>query len=223
MEPTSKQSRISRVDLRYRHRAQDVLSKEEKEQKEQDELESRDQVDQPLSKREQKGRAIMGRAHRLFHRRAATEPSKVLTVVVDVVATIDTNGSVLGLATSTPVLATTAPGLATSTPGVVSVQAVPTVVLPSVPAVPPFPSDLTVPAYPYPSGVPTAGASSSSPLPSVSPTSTPVSESVSIQTSGVSSISSLVPSSSSVLPAPTGFNSTISSKSHVYINIVIAH
>ena len=212
METTSKESKRSRVDLRYRHRAQDVSVKKEPEQKNEKKWESRDETDEPLLKREQKGRAVMGQAHRMFHRRAAVVPSKVLTVVVDVVATVDTNGSIIGLATSTP-------GLPTSILGVVAVQAVPTVVLPSVPAVPPFPSDLTVPAYPFPSGVPIAGASSSSPLTSLLPTSTSVSESVSVQTSDIGYGSSITPS---VLPSSDGLNSTLSSKSCENINTLVS-
>ncbi|KAF2713054.1 hypothetical protein K504DRAFT_472534 [Pleomassaria siparia CBS 279.74] len=135
----------------------------------------------------------MGRAHRMFHRRAAEKPSKILTVIVDVIATVDTNGSVIGLATSTPGLAD------------ISVQAVPTIVLPSVPAVPPFPSDLTVPAYPWSSGVPAAEplASTSIPAPSSSPAPTliAISESSSAFSSDLSSM----------LPSTFSFNSTISS------------
>ncbi|KAF2785987.1 hypothetical protein K505DRAFT_156395 [Melanomma pulvis-pyrius CBS 109.77] len=179
METVARASKISRVDLRYRHRAQDVLPKDGQEQD--DEPESPDDVDEPLLIREQKGRAVMGRAHRMFHRRPAVEPSKVLTVIVDVVATVDASGNVIGLATSTP--------------GLVNVQALPTVVLPSVPAVPPFPSDLTVPAYPWPSGVPTAVLSTST---SPSPTST---------STATSRSSSAVSSS---LASSIGFNSTSS-------------
>ncbi|KAF2656160.1 hypothetical protein K491DRAFT_704146 [Lophiostoma macrostomum CBS 122681] len=74
----------------------------------------------------------------MFHRQAASS-SNVLTVGVQVVATIDPSGN------------TVVQGTVTN--AVPSVPAVPTVPLPSVPSVPAFPSDLTVPAYPWPSGV----------------------------------------------------------------------
>jgi hypothetical protein len=74
----------------------------------------------------------------MFHRRQA-EPSRTLTVVVEVVATVNDQGRIVPQETRT----------LEATPDV------PKAPLPSVPAVPPFPSDLavpSVPAFPFPSG-----------------------------------------------------------------------
>ncbi|KAF2875618.1 hypothetical protein BDV95DRAFT_626136 [Massariosphaeria phaeospora] len=101
----------------------------------------------------------MGKAHRMFHRRAAPDAPKILTVPVEVVATIDGNGNVIAQETHTPALPSVpAVPVVPVVPAVPAVPAVPTVPMPSVPPVPPFPSDLTVPAYPFPSGVPTVAA-----------------------------------------------------------------
>ncbi|OAL52805.1 hypothetical protein IQ07DRAFT_609401 [Pyrenochaeta sp. DS3sAY3a] len=120
----------------------------------------------------------MTKDHRMFHRRAPQVATQVVTVAVEVVATVDTNGNVLGQETVLPQV----PGLPTevpvpalpvvsdlplqsvvaqalpSDPAVVAlaasvpvVPAVPTPAapsLPQVPSVPPFPSDLKVPAVP---------------------------------------------------------------------------
>ncbi|KAJ4361818.1 hypothetical protein N0V83_010759 [Neocucurbitaria cava] len=117
-------------------------------------------------------RVSMGKGHRLFHRRAAQAATQVVTVNVDIVATVDTNGNLLAQETVTSqgqTLATAAAAAAASepsvevpaVPAVPSVPAVPTVALPSVPSVPPFPSDLvvpSVPAFPWPSGVSASAA-----------------------------------------------------------------
>ncbi|KAF2249468.1 hypothetical protein BU26DRAFT_318572 [Trematosphaeria pertusa] len=166
METIALPSRISRVDSRYRHWAQDVspqgkaVQRPRREEEEQEEALLHDSLDEPLLLREQKGRAVMGRAHRLFHRRAEQKTSRTLTVKVEVVATLDASGNIIGQETATA--------------SIPQVPAVPTDPLPSVPAVPPFPSDLTVPAYPWPSGVPTgvAGGSGTQVVISPAPTST---------------------------------------------------
>ncbi|CBX91715.1 predicted protein [Plenodomus lingam JN3] len=189
----------------------------------------------------------MTKDHRWFHRRAARASPRVVTVNVEVVATVDTNGHTLAQETKPPhtlspsqpanqdpakAVASAAPVIPASAPPVdppppvpslppqlppsalpvpkPSLEpAVPTVAapaLPSVPAVPPFPSNLVVPsvvAYPWPSGIPVAqsvGSSSSAAVVS-SPNSAP-------QSSGGSStpipaISSLSSNSTSSLSIPS--------------------
>jgi hypothetical protein len=84
--------------------------------------------DKDLRRQEEKSQDMRPK-HRLLHRRQALEVPN-LTVVVNVVAEVDVNGNTMAVSTATE----TAP-----------VTQVP---LPSVPSVPPFPSDLTVPAVP---------------------------------------------------------------------------
>lgn len=67
-----------------------------------------------------KGQKVMGKKHRLLHRRLAAESS--YPTIANVVATVDQNRSAIAVHTVSS--------------------------LPTVPAVPPFPSDLTVPAVP---------------------------------------------------------------------------
>lgn len=149
MERSPLPTRISRVDLRYRRRTRDLAPRGDPApgqgvQKE-EEAPLHD-VDEPLLIREQKGRAVMGRAHQQFHRRGPQQATHILTVSVQVIATLDSSGNLIGQETVTP----TIPTVPTS--------------LPVVPTVPAFPSDLTVPAYPWPSGVPSAQAISGSGL-----------------------------------------------------------
>jgi hypothetical protein len=131
-------------------------------------------------------RPAMTNAHRRFHRRAPPATNNVLTVEVEVVATLDAAGNVVPSATVTrpaPTPSAAPSGLADTPPPAAAAQSVlqtsaaapvaptliavpavpavpspPTLVIPSVPSVPPFPSDLTVPAYPFASGVPLASA-----------------------------------------------------------------
>lgn len=191
MDTAALPSRISRVDTRYRHWARNVSPKKEAEQEQESEEEEaplHDGVGEPLLIREQKGRVVMGRAHRDFHRRAAQEASNILTIPVEVVATLDESGNIIGQQTVTA-----------SIPGV---PAVPTAPLPSVPSVPAFPSDLTVPAYPWPSGVPSATAQTATTGSQVV-TSAPV--------SATTEESSVLPTA---FPSSSGFNSTASSSEY---------
>lgn len=191
METARKPTKISRVDLRYRHFAQDVSpnKKSVRERKPGSAEKEAEVLDKNggelLLIREQKGRPVMGSAHQMFHRRQAASKN-ILTVNIEVVATVDGDGNIIAQETVTPVLP--------------SVPAVPTDPLPSVPSVPAFPSDLLPPSYPWPSGVPSASLSSqlviSSPVPTSAPASTP----------GVTP-----PVPSQALPS-LGFNSTISSE-----------
>ncbi|KAF2729188.1 hypothetical protein EJ04DRAFT_76783 [Polyplosphaeria fusca] len=182
MESAPIPRKISRIESRYRHLAQDLSRRDASaEPHEEGATQKEEDLDEPLLIREKKGRVVMGRGHRMFHRRQA-EPSNVLTMVVEVVATIDTNGNIITQETNTP--------------GVPLVPAVPTAPLPSVPAVPPFPTELTVPAYPWPSGIPSA------PLAALPSSQLIISSSV----SSVDQASTAAPSASSI-----GFNSTVSS------------
>lgn len=189
METAIKPSKISRVDVRYRHLAEDVSPRKEvvREEgpksglKEEEAIADIEAVS--LLIEEQRRLAAMGRAHRMFHRRQE-EPKKVKTVVVEVFASGDANGVVAAQETKTP--AADAP-------------AIPSVPLPAVPAVPPFPTDLVVPpvpAYPWPSGVSSAPTpdltSVASPLSTPAPTPTPL------------------PSLTDSLLTSLGFNSTTS-------------
>ncbi|RYN58447.1 hypothetical protein AA0118_g7203 [Alternaria tenuissima] len=179
MDPVATPTRISRVDSRFRHRAQIVPPPQERapESAEKEEESTKEHfVPEP------RARDSMSRGHRFFHRRAALGNTKTVAVAVEVVATVDTNGNLVAQETLAPVTppasngptapiaaavaATSAgpnPSVAPAAqqplpsaplPGVPAVPAVPTValpVLPSVPAVPPFPSDLAVPTVPaYP-------------------------------------------------------------------------
>ncbi|KAI4658760.1 uncharacterized protein J4E79_006519 [Alternaria viburni] len=168
MDPVATPPRISRVDSRYRHRAQNVPPQSEPvPQSEEKEEESSQEDFIP----ELRARDSMSRGHRFFHRRAALGNTKVVTVAVEVVGTVDTSGSFIAQETMAPVTPQSpdAPALPTAaavaapspapapsvapaaqqplpsapSPGVPAVPAVPTVaapVLPSVPAVPPFPN-----------------------------------------------------------------------------------
>ncbi|KAI4688749.1 uncharacterized protein J4E84_004679 [Alternaria hordeiaustralica] len=179
MDPVATPPRISRVDSRYRHRAQNVPPQSEPVPQPEEKEEEPSQVDFIP---ELRARDSMSRGHRFFHRRAALGNTKVVTVAVEVVGTVDTSGSFIAQETMAPVTPQSpdAPALPTAaavaapspapapsvapaaqqplpsapSPGVPAVPAVPTVaapVLPSVPAVPPFPSDLVVPTVPaYP-------------------------------------------------------------------------
>ncbi|CAN9281970.1 unnamed protein product [Alternaria alternata] len=186
MDPVATPTRISRVDSRFRHRAQIVPPPQERapESAEKEEESTKEHfVPEP------RARDSMSRGHRFFHRRAALGNTKTVAVAVEVVATVDTNGNLVAQETLAPVTppasngptapiaaavaATSAgpnPSVAPAAqqplpsaplPGVPAVPAVPTValpVLPSVPAVPPFPSDLAVPPFPSDLAVPTVPA-----------------------------------------------------------------
>lgn len=191
METATKPSKISRVDIRYRHQAEDVfygdefVRDREAESGEEEEELPVENVDEPLLSREQKGRLVMGRAHRVFHRQQAE--LKTRTVIVEVVSSVD-------------VLVARATENAPADP------VAPTGVLPSVPAVPPFPTDLivpSVPGYPFQSGVPSLQTQDPTSQPGVTP-----SAPAPTQTTLIDPVSRL-PSQN---PSSFGFNSTISSE-----------
>jgi hypothetical protein len=200
MDITNTRSRKSRVDNRYRHWAQDVAPRKEtvgkrtavRGEKEGDPL--LEHGEEPLLIREQRGRPVMGRAHRAFHRQAAPAPSpNVLTVGVQVVATLDATGGIIAQETITPALTPALPSVVNQAlpslpvvPSVPPFPSFPSAAVPSVPSVPPFPSDLTVPAYPAPpavSSVPTvapisSALVSSAPASSTVPTPTAIANSI---------------------------------------------
>jgi hypothetical protein len=200
MDITNTRPRKSRVDNRYRHWAQDVAPRKEtvgkrtavRGEKEGDPL--LEHGEEPLLIREQRGRPVMGRAHRAFHRQAAPAPSpNVLTVGVQVVATLDATGGIVAQETITPALIPALPSVVNQAlpslpvvPSVPPFPSFPSAAVPSVPSVPPFPSDLTVPAYPAPpavSSVPTvapisSALVSSAPVSSTVPTPTAIANSI---------------------------------------------
>lgn len=203
-------TRVSiRIDSRHRHQAQDAARREPVQVQEE---ESVGDAGEPLLVREQKGRAVMGKAHRLFHRRSAQVAPHVLTVNIEVVATLDSAGHVLGQAT-----ATQPAGTAVIPPAAVAtVATAAAVALPSVPSVPPFPSDLhvpSVPAYPWPSGVPTRAAVDTA-TQSTQPESTPAASlSSGVAFSTVSGLNSTTSASSSLNSTSSTSSSTSSSSS----------
>jgi hypothetical protein len=223
MDRTATPTRISRVDSRYRHRAQDVAIPRRS-------APTLNEEEGGLSGRDSDGDLrSMSRHHRFFHRRAG-QNTRVVTVAVEVVATVDTNGVLVAKETMAPVTpqASSAPtgaavavavsvGLpqqilpsallpAASLPAVPSVPPMPTAVfpsMPSVPSVPHFPSDLTVPAYPFASGasviqvVASSDSISASPIPTSAP--------------GSTAASSASPAPVLVSPISSLANSTVSS------------
>ncbi|EFQ86309.1 hypothetical protein CFE70_002418 [Pyrenophora teres f. teres 0-1] len=137
-------------------------------------------------------RENMGRAHRFFHRRAVHGNTRVITVAVEVVATVDTNGKVVAEETLAPVTpqaptASVTAGVPASQPSVrppaqqplpsvqlPAVPAVPTVALPVVPAVPTVPAPVlpSVPAVPpFPSDLTVPGYPFSTRVPVAQPAS----------------------------------------------------
>ena len=227
--PTS----ISRVDSRYRHRAQDVPAHRRSASNPAQEEEA---TSRRASDAEPRGRDSMSRHHRFFHRRAA-QNTRVVTVAVEVVATVDTNGVLVAKETMAPVTpqASSAPtgtavaAAAAATASVGSAQqvlpsavlsaaslsvvppmpSVSPVVFPSVPSVPPLPSDLTVPtvpAYPFSSGASVSQIVSSSESVGASPVPTSAPQSTATTSAAP------VPASVSAISSLALANSTISSK-----------
>ncbi|KAF2503175.1 hypothetical protein BU16DRAFT_31952 [Lophium mytilinum] len=156
MEHPSKRQKLSRVQAPYRRafdagklpKVNDVAALEIPLSKQGSEPPIEHQRESFLS-REMKGHRAVGDMHdmhrRMHQRRQLALPSE-LTVIVNVIATVDQNGNTVGVETVTP----TSTG--TSAASIASALAVPSLssvaVIPSVPAVPAFPSDLTVPAVP---------------------------------------------------------------------------
>lgn len=140
----------TRVAPRYRRYIQDLPPRPEtrrdgkdREEEEEEEVPG-EYTGEPLLLREQRKRTIMGRGHRMFHRRQEAEPSNVLTVPVEVVVTVNDDGNTVIEETRT----------------IPPDAGLPTV--PAVPAVPPFPSSLlppSVPAFPFPGETPESSAS----------------------------------------------------------------
>lgn len=157
--------KISRIDLRQRRSAteeeetsvQESVRKRESSPAVSSGEEEDPSVVEPLLIREKRKRQVMGKKHLMFHRRQAESSQAVSTVIVDIIATVDGSGNVIGTETMSPNAAVPSNRLLEVPPG-----------LPVVPQVPPFPSDLTppavppmpsvnmpvVPSFPFPSGVP---------------------------------------------------------------------
>ncbi|KAF9741898.1 hypothetical protein PMIN06_007989 [Paraphaeosphaeria minitans] len=193
MDTVPSSTRLVTIDSRHRHQTQDVAKRDPVQVQEEDSVQD---VGEPLLIREHDGRAVMGKAHRLFHRRSAQVTPNVLTVNVEVVATLDSAGNVVGQATGTPSVGGT-PLISAAAAPPIATDAVVLPSVPSVPAVPPFPSDLnvpSVPAYPWPSGVPTVAAVDTT-TQAAAPESTP----------------SASPSSVGTFPTASGFNNSTTS------------
>ncbi|KAH7382192.1 hypothetical protein BKA66DRAFT_418262 [Pyrenochaeta sp. MPI-SDFR-AT-0127] len=121
----------------------------------------------------------MGKDHRIFHRRAAQAATEVVTVNVEVVATVDADGNVLSQETivqSVPALPTVAVDAAVSLPSLLSVPSNVAEVPPSAPSIvaevlPSAPAVVaaalpSVPAVPTPTVVPVPSVPSVPPFPS---------------------------------------------------------
>jgi hypothetical protein len=176
-------------------------------------------------------RSTMTKDHRFYHRRQAGAATKVVTVNVEIVATVDTGGHVVGQETKTPAIQavpTAAPVVALpsvplppailnvvdsvaapAVPPAVPVPAVPT--LPQVPAVPAMPT-VALPVVPSVPPFPTDLTVPAYPWPSgvsalavqISPTPLP--------SAALTSVAGSVPISASV-PSALSSNSTIISTS----------
>ncbi|CAI6333231.1 unnamed protein product [Periconia digitata] len=154
------------------------------------------------------GRAVMRKAHGIFHRRQG-QATNVLTVNVEVINSVDPDGKIVAQQTVTPAAPTVA-----AVPSVPAVPPPPALSVPTVPAVPAFPSDLTVPTVPgYPfvsdAAVPSA-SSAQQPITSGTPAPAPTSA---LTSSNSNSTFSSAPSSSSLSSSINSTNSTITSSS----------
>ncbi|KAL1797532.1 hypothetical protein ACET3X_004138 [Alternaria dauci] len=177
MDPVATPSSISRVDSRFRHQAQIVPPRQQRvpESAEKEEVPAKEHlVPGP------RARDSMSRGHRFFHRRAALGNTKTVAVAVEVVATVDTNGSLVAQETlapvtpqasngpTAPIVAAVAATSAGANPSVVPLaqQPLPSASLPAVPAVPAvptvasavLPSVPAVPPFPSDLAVPTVPA-----------------------------------------------------------------
>ena len=113
--------------------------------------------------------STMGRDHRFFHRRAAQAATQVITVNVEIVATVDTNGSLIAQETVTPQPPQTPQS--PQTPSLPTVAAAAAVSIQPVASVSPpvLPSQLPVPQLPTVPAVPTVPVPSLPSVPSVPP------------------------------------------------------
>lgn len=172
MDITETSSRRYRSDLRHRRREQNDRDCNKQKEAVNEEKEGRDGSSghQPLIRPEKETQgAVMTKDHRFYHRRQAQPATRVVTVNVDVVATVDSSGNLIGQETKTPgVPATPTPGIVDSLGAVIApvapvaspvVNAVDSAagrvlsgaldaVDPAVPSTPPVPSLPQVPAVP---------------------------------------------------------------------------
>ncbi|KAI4919783.1 hypothetical protein J4E90_001920 [Alternaria incomplexa] len=145
MDPVATPPRISRVDSRYRHRAQNVPPQSEPVPQSEEKEEESSQEDLIP---ELRARDSMSRGHRFFHRRAALGNTKVVTVAVEVVGTVDTSGSFIPQETMAPV-----------TPQSPDAPALPTAAAVAAPSPAPAPSVAPAAQQPLPSA-PSPGTAS---------------------------------------------------------------
>ncbi|KAF1936498.1 hypothetical protein EJ02DRAFT_83298 [Clathrospora elynae] len=204
METTATLSRISRVDSRYRHRAQSVPPHEERE------LEANaDEVEASLDGFPN-GRDTMSRGHRLFHRRAARGATQVVTVAVEIVATVDTNGNTVATETRAAVTPQDP-----SPPTMVGVAAVSVAPAPSVPSQssPALPAALPAASAPPAPALPSASAPPAPAVPAVPPMPTPALPSLPVVPSVPPFPSDLVVPTVPAFPFPSGVPPAASSGS----------
>lgn len=104
MDVTEPSSRRYRPDLRHRRPAQNTQKRQERRTEGRKEERARPygSLDEPsLEQQEKEQRRAMTKDHRLYHRRQAQAATRILTVNVEVIATVDTSGNLLGQETKT--------------------------------------------------------------------------------------------------------------------------
>ncbi|KAH4112952.1 hypothetical protein HBI64_155450 [Parastagonospora nodorum] len=103
MDHNSTPSRRYRVDPRHYSQTQNTRQDDEKRRdSSKGEGKPRDPLDQPPThQEEEKRKSAMTKDHRFFHRRQAASPTKVLTVNVEVIATVDSGGNLVAQETKT--------------------------------------------------------------------------------------------------------------------------
>jgi hypothetical protein len=159
MDTTATSSRASRVESRHR-RVQNIRSdgkQKEQGRKEEDLLQGASEELLVVPKEKQSQQATMTKDHRFYHRRQAGPATRVLTVNVEVIATVDSSGNLVAQETKTqaasPPAVPAVSAIAAAIPSVVApvvsavVDNIVNAVAPSAPALPALPQ---VPAVPVP-------------------------------------------------------------------------
>lgn len=103
MDPNNTPSRRYRVDPRHYSRTQSThQDKEKRRDSSKREGKPQDPLGRPPTRQEEERRKLaMTKDHRFFHRRQAASPTKVLTVNVEVIATLDSGGNLVAQETKT--------------------------------------------------------------------------------------------------------------------------
>lgn len=130
-------SRKYRPELRYRRRTQNTQSSKPRAREAKiadDPFEATPLLERERS--EERKRAAMTKAHRFYHRRQAQPATKILTVNVEVIATVDSSGNLVGQETKTQDSTSPTPGALIDPAGGV----IPSLPLPAVPVVPAVPA-----------------------------------------------------------------------------------